>query len=331
MWPDEYCLAASRLVKWQDIHVFTFYMNHLSFFWLPQNKALLLKGLESEFAQLVGHSISAGKITLPPIPNVVLKIQKLCTLESTGIAEVAECLLEDPGLTAIVIRVANSVVFNRRNITCVDIMTAVSRLGILRVRDIVTAQAIEQLKHSVNLSKECNQLLVQSASVSKELGATMVLVTNGFKELSPIEYRYLEHEKSLLVGLLADIGLFCLVSEYHLYLENGNYLDHDIALQIFQGQCSATSKLVLDRWGFDSDFIDVCSNTINKQEEREVSYLDIARIANHLLMFRNKDENIDDHEVELNVTGAEVLYKLSNLSKHDFNAKLNDVINASGF
>ena len=159
----------------------------------------------------------------------------------------------------------------------------------------------------------------------------MVLVTNGFKEIAPTEYRYLEHEKALLVGLLADIGLFCLVSEYHLYLENGNYLDHDIALQIFQGQCSATSKLVLKRWGFDSDFIDVCSNTINKQEEREVSYLDIARIANHLLMFRNKDENIDDHEVELNVTGAEVLYNLSNLSKHDFNAKLNDVINSSGF
>ncbi|MFA0070609.1 histidine kinase, partial [Vibrio breoganii] len=77
-----------------------------------------------------------------------------------------------------------------RNITCIDMMTAVSRLGILRVRDIVTAQAIEQLKHSVNLSKECNELLIQSASISKELGATMVLVTNGFKELSPIEYRY---------------------------------------------------------------------------------------------------------------------------------------------
>ncbi|MEZ9564377.1 HDOD domain-containing protein [Vibrio artabrorum] len=306
-------------------------MNHLSFFWLPQNKALLLKGLESEFAQLVGHSISAGKITLPPIPEVVLKIQKLCPLDSTGIAEIADCLLEDPGLTAIVIRIANSVVFNRCNITCVDVMTAVSRLGISRVRDIVTAQAIEQLKYSIDLNKECNQLLAQSASVSRRLGATMVLVTNSFKELSPIEYRYLEHEKSLLVGLLADIGLFCLVNEYHLYTKNGNYLDHDIALQIFQGQCSATSKLVLNRWGFDSDFIDVCSNTINRKEQREVSYLDIARIANHLLLFRNNDENIDDHEVELNVTGAEVLYQLSNLSEHDFNSKLNDVISASGF
>ncbi|MBW3696792.1 HDOD domain-containing protein [Vibrio sp. T187] len=305
-------------------------MNHLSFFWLPHNKELLIQGLETEFAQLVEHSISTGKISLPPIPDVVLKIQQLCTLETTGIPEVADCLLEDPGLAAIVIRVANSVVFNRRNITCTDLVTAVSRLGILRVRDIVTAQAIEQLKHSVNLNKQCNSLLVQSASVSRELGATMVLVTNEFKNLNPTDYKHLEHEKALLVGLLADIGLFCLVNEYHLYLDKGNYLDHDIALQIFQSQCSATSKLVLGHWGFDTDFIDVCSNTQNKKSDVEVAYLDIARIANHLLMFRNQDERIDEHEVEFNATGAEVLYKLSNLSELDFSNQVNDVINASG-
>ncbi|WP_159287374.1 HDOD domain-containing protein, partial [Klebsiella pneumoniae] len=119
-------------------------------------------------------SISTGKISLPPIPDVVLKIQRLCLAESTSISDVADCLIEDPGLSAIVIRVANSVVFNRRNITCTDIVTAVSRLGILRVRDIVTAQAIEQLKYSVNLSKECNRILLKSATISREMGATML-------------------------------------------------------------------------------------------------------------------------------------------------------------
>ncbi|CAH8215856.1 hypothetical protein VAEKB19_3910071 [Vibrio aestuarianus] len=97
-------------------------MNHLSFYWLPEHRQMLIQGLESEFAQLVEHSISTGKISLPPIPDVVLKIQKLCTLESSGISDVADCLLEDPGLAAIVIRVANSVVFNRRNITCTALL-----------------------------------------------------------------------------------------------------------------------------------------------------------------------------------------------------------------
>ncbi|QXO19008.1 MULTISPECIES: HDOD domain-containing protein [Vibrio] len=306
-------------------------MNHLSFFWLPENRHKLIEGLESEFAQMVKNSISTGKISLPPIPEVVVKIQKLCTLESTGISDVADCLTDDPGLAAIVIRVANSVVFNRRNITCNDLFTAVSRLGIMRVRDIVTAQAIEQLKHSINLSKECNAMLVNSASVSRELGATMVIVVQSFKALEPGRYTYLEQEKALLVGLLADIGLFCLVNEYYLYLESGNYLDQDIALQIFQSSCSQTSKQVLNHWGFDRDFLEVACNQSLIQHEEEVSYLDVARIAHHLLLYRKQDDAYDEHEVEINATGAEVLFELSNLSELDFKDKLSAVINASGF
>ncbi|ELV8694098.1 HDOD domain-containing protein [Vibrio fluvialis] len=306
-------------------------MNHLAFYWLPENRHKLIEGLESEFAQLVKSSISTGKISLPPIPDVVLKIQKLCTHESTGVSDVADCLTDDPGLAAIVIRVANSVVFNRRNITCTDLLTAVSRLGIVRVRDIVTAQAIEQLKHSINLSKECNKILVNSASVSRELGATMVLVAQSFKKLEPDNYLHLEQDKALLVGLLADIGLFCLVNEYYLYLENGNYLDQDIALQIFQSSCSSTSKLVLKHWGFDEDFLEVACNEELVEHCQEVSYLDVARIAHHLLMFRKQDDAIEEHDVEINAAGAEVLYNLSNLSDVEFKTQLSAVINASGF
>ncbi|EPI8560104.1 HDOD domain-containing protein [Vibrio fluvialis] len=306
-------------------------MNHLAFYWLPENRHKLIEGLESEFAQLVKSSISTGKISLPPIPDVVLKIQKLCTQESTGVSDVADCLTDDPGLAAIVIRVANSVVFNRRNITCTDLLTAVSRLGIVRVRDIVTAQAIEQLKHSINLSKECNKILVNSASVSRELGATMVLVAQSFKKLEPDNYLHLEQDKALLVGLLADIGLFCLVNEYYLYLENGNYLDQDIALQIFQSSCSSTSKLVLKHWGFDEDFLEVACNEELVEHCQEVSYLDVARIAHHLLMFRKQDDALEEHDVEINAAGAEVLYNLSNLSDVEFKTQLSAVINASGF
>lgn len=306
-------------------------MNHLAFYWLPENRHKLIEGLESEFAQLVKSSISTGKISLPPIPDVVLKIQKLCTQESTGVSDVADCLTDDPGLAAIVIRVANSVVFNRRNITCTDLLTAVSRLGIVRVRDIVTAQAIEQLKHSINLSKECNKILVNSASISRELGATMVLVAQSFKKLEPDNYLHLEQDKALLVGLLADIGLFCLVNDYYLYLENGNYLDQDIALQIFQSSCSSTSKLVLKHWGFDEDFLEVACNEELVEHCQEVSYLDVARIAHHLLMFRKQDDAIEEHDVEINAAGAEVLYNLSNLSDVEFKTQLSAVINASGF
>jgi HD-like signal output (HDOD) protein len=306
-------------------------MNHLSFYWLPENEKLFIESLETEFAELVEQSISTGKITLPPIPEVVLKIQRLCTLEDTSVADVADCLVEDPGLAAIVIRVANSVVFNRRNITCNELTTAVSRLGIVRVRDIVTAQSIELLKNSVNLTPECQKVLVKSAAVSKELAATMVMVVKGFHEVAPDTYKHLEVEKALLVGLLADIGLFCLVNEYHLYLDKGNYLQPDLAMQIFHSRCPVTSKQVLKTWGFDSDFIEVASNKETSSERPEVSYLDIARVANHLLLFRSDDyEALEEHDVEINTDGAQVLYALSNLSDDEFKARTQDVISSTG-
>ncbi|MCJ2377435.1 HDOD domain-containing protein [Vibrio sp. ZSDZ34] len=306
-------------------------MNHLSFYWLPENEKLFIESLETEFAELVEQSISTGKITLPPIPEVVLKIQRLCTLEDTSVADVADCLVEDPGLAAIVIRVANSVVFNRRNITCNELTTAVSRLGIVRVRDIVTAQSIELLKNSVNLTPECQEVLVKSAAVSKELAATMVMVVKGFHEVAPDTYKHLEVEKALLVGLLADIGLFCLVNEYHLYLDKGNYLQPDLAMQIFHSRCPVTSKQVLKTWGFDSNFIEVASNKETSSERPEVSYLDIARVANHLLLFRRDDyEALEEHDVEINTDGAQVLYALSNLSDDEFKARTQDVISSTG-
>ncbi|WP_117235395.1 HDOD domain-containing protein [Vibrio maerlii] len=305
-------------------------MTHLSFYWLPTDKNKLVRSIESEFAQLVEQTLKAGNITLPPIPDAVLKIQRLCTQDNVGIAEIADCLLEDPSLAALVIRVANSVIFNRRNIDCTDLITAVSRLGILRVRDIVTAQAVEELKQSLDLTKELNGLLTKSAMVSRELGATMVLVVNEFHKIAPETYTHLEQEKALLVGLLADIGLFCLVSEYHDYLNNGNYLNYELALEIFHSRCPRTSYLVLKEWAFDKDFIEVASNRAYKTNVTRVSYLDIARIANHLLLYRRQDEAIEEHEVEIDSTGAEVLYVLSNMNDDEFNRKISDVISSSG-
>jgi len=305
-------------------------MNHLSFFWLPENKSALLDGLETEFAQLVEQSVQTGRITLPPIPEVVLKIQQLSTEEETSVYDIAECLIEDPSLTAVVIRFANSVIFNRRNITCTDIQTAVSRLGIFRVRDIVTAQSIEQLKHNTHLSQECGRILVKSAATSRELAATMLLVTQQIQDYSPDEYDYLETEKALLVGLLADIGLFCLVSEYHYYLDRGNYLSEELAMHVFESRCAITSELVLKSWMFDDDFIDVATNQENEQNKKEISYLDIARISHHLLMFRKQDDAIDDHHVEINVAGAQAMYELSNLPINEFNTRIADIMNATG-
>ncbi|MCE0492752.1 HDOD domain-containing protein [Vibrio salinus] len=306
-------------------------MDHVSFFWTPNQQNDMLSAVERDFCQMVDESIANGKIVLPPIPAVVLEIQKLCTNEETTLADVSECLLNDPSLTAVVLRIANSIIFNRRNILFSDVHTAVSRLGISRVRDIVTAQSIEQLKYSITLGNECKSILRQSATTSRELGATMVLITKQFKEINSGKYDYLEPDKALLVGLLADIGLFCLLSEYQMFLDRGNYIDKEIILKLFESRCAQTSHHVLKCWGFDEDFQEVASNNPLTPKYKPVSYLDIAQMAYYLLKSRKQDLTEEEQDIELTTDSVQVLYDLSSKKHHEFDSMVSEVVNMAGF
>lgn len=281
---------------------------------------------------MVDNSIATGKIVLPPIPSVVLEIQKLCTQEETTLISVADCLLNDPSLTAVVLRIANSIIFNRRNIQFSDVNTAVSRLGIYRVRDVVTAQSIEQLKYSITLKNTCKNILRKSATNSRELGATMVVIAKQFKEINPEKYDYLEPDKALLVGLLADIGLFCLLSEYQMFLDRGNYIDETILLNILETKCPETSHFVLKNWGFDQDFQEVAGNSPILPKVQPVSYLDIAQMASYLLFNRKNDESRqEEQDIELTTDGVHVLYELSSKNHHEFDSMVSEVVNTAGF
>lgn len=307
-------------------------MAHVSFFWLKPENDKIIKGLESEFCSLVKDAVRQNRLTLPPIPDVLVKLHALCNAEDTTIRDVADLLLDDPGMAASVVTISNTMMFNRRNVVCHDIMTAVSRLGILRVRDIITARAIEELKHKSNFSTECNQLILQSATRSRQLAATMALISQRLNN-HPDSPNGVEQEKSLLAGLFADIGLFSLVHEYQAYLDSGNYLDIDIAKYVFEHCCQEASRIILKHWGFDSDYLEVASNTTlpYRGQRPDTTYLDIARMANHLLLFKSNDETIEEHHVELDLAGAEVMYELTNMPEAEFSCQLKSVIKDSGF
>ncbi|EOD77568.1 putative signal transduction protein [Grimontia indica] len=306
-------------------------MDHLSLFWVSPDREKYLRAIETDFFQRVYRKLKDGTLELPPIPDVVVNLQRACNQPNTTVRDVATLLLDDATLTAAVIRSANSAVFSpRTNRPCHDINMAVSRLGIQRVLGIATAHAIQTLKTNSPFSKECNALLKKSATSSREFGSTMALLcqkVRGYDE----ENLHLEVEKSLLIGLLADIGIYSAVKAFHDYTEEGNYLDFEIASHVFFTVSREASRFILKSWGFDLDFVEVSLNRRIRKASEDVSYLDVAKMANHLLMFRAKDEDIDEHEVEITLAGAEALYELSNLNERDFRSQLNNIIDNCGF
>ncbi|MDO6541099.1 HDOD domain-containing protein [Photobacterium sanguinicancri] len=306
-------------------------MDHVSFFWLKPENNKIVKGLESEFYALVKDAIRHNRLILPPIPEVLAKLLELCKHEETSVHDVADLLLDDPSITALIIKTSNTVIFNRRNVICHDIFTAVSRLGIFRVRDIVAAYTVQELKNNANFSLECNNILKHSAQNSRQLAATMAVIASRLPNQSHQKNK-LEVDKCLLAGLLADIGLFGLIHEYQAYLDSGNYLDLDIAKYIFENCCDKSSETVLKHWGFDEDFLAVATNTKQHSypENHNSQYLDAARMASHLLMYRNDDADIDTHEIELDLYAAELMYELTNISDSEFNGLTKEAMKNSG-
>ncbi|WP_028024168.1 HDOD domain-containing protein [Enterovibrio calviensis] len=306
-------------------------MDHLSLFWVSPNRDKHLKAIESDFFHRVYRSIKDNTLELPPIPDVVLKLQQICHSPNTTVRDVSTLLLDDATLAAAVIRSANSAVFcPRTNRQCHDISMAVSRLGIRRVLGLATAHAIQSLKNNSPFTKECNALLKQSANASREFASTMALLCQKVKSFDD-EATALEVEKALLIGLLADIGIYSAIKAYQQYSDEGNYLDFEIASHVFFSVSKEASRFILKNWGFDADFIEVSLNRRIRKKSEDITYLDVAKMANHLLMFRAKDDDIDEHEVEITLAGAEALYELSNLNENEFRHQINNIVNNCGF
>ncbi|WP_235869005.1 HDOD domain-containing protein [Photobacterium kishitanii] len=305
-------------------------MPHLSFFWLEANNHHHIRAIQSDLCHSIKRAARYNRLTLPSIPDTLLTLNRLCEDPETTVHDVANLLIDDPVLTANIIRAANSAIFNRRNIICHDILTAVSRLGIIRIRDIITAQTIYSLKNTTIENIECNQLLKNSAFHSRQFAATMALICQKMHIYSNKPLK-LEPEKALLTGLLADIGLFGLINEYSHFIEQGNYLDFNIAKYIFQENCALASKIVLSQWGFDSDYIAVATNPITTNHDSDISYLTIARMTHHFLLFKtNNAAAMNEHEVELDLAGAEVMYELTNMSELEFNNQLKQITHSYG-
>ena len=139
------------------------------------------------------------------------------------------------------------------------------------------------------------------------------------------ENSHLDIEHAFLIGFLKNVGICSAINSYKAYCEEGYYLDFDIAREIFETLSKETSHLILKKWRFDRDFIQVSSHPVEPVSEDRISYFDIAKMATHLLMFKQNDARLSEHDIELTLAGAEAMYELTNLKETEFRQKIKNV------
>jgi HD-like signal output (HDOD) protein len=91
------------------------------------------------------HSLASGKLELPSLPEVALKIRRALADENVSFSEIVRLLGADPALAARILKVSNSALFFRGGQPITSLHNAVAQLGYRMVRNVALSFAAQQV------------------------------------------------------------------------------------------------------------------------------------------------------------------------------------------
>lgn len=190
--------------------------------------------------------IESGKLVLPVLPDVALKVERALQDPDVDLKVVASLLERDPVLCAQLIQSANSAAF-RRGQKIESIRKAVPLLGVRNVKNLLLTTAARQVFSSriPRVNDTLHVLWEHSLAVavfSQDLA--------GLVELP-------EPDSAYLAGLLHDVGqaivaIYLLEAERSLLDRRGinrqEWIDHDTWLDLVEAVHRPISNALAERW-----------------------------------------------------------------------------------
>lgn len=188
---------------------------------------------------------------LPSLPQLLVRILDAVQDDRTDLESLSERILQDAGVTARIIAVANSSFYSRGK-SCVSLDRAVVHLGTDAIRTLVMTAAMKQLFGQFNQGHpRLLKRVWRNALVTASLSQALALLTG-----------YARPEAAYLSGLLVDVGRLALLTEdesgYSAMLEEAA---DDRALIRAEKDTYGTSHCevaagLLEGWGLDPFVVD---------------------------------------------------------------------------
>lgn len=227
---------------------------------MRQRALLLLKTLQDE--------IKTNRLVLPTLPDVAIKVKQLTANNSLTLSRLENEILKDPGITARIMKVANSSVMLRGR-PATSLNQAISSLGLNLVNSLVTQILILQ-----TFEKHGNK---QQAQVFINTNLTISAICHGLAELHP----HLDPELAALAGLLHDVGRLplgaFLAKQPNVKPEEYRQFEHLL-------HC-AVGSIMLRQWHFSEELISVArfhEQILRDTGNAQPDYIDIVIAANIL-------------------------------------------------
>ncbi|MCK5539678.1 MAG: HDOD domain-containing protein [Deltaproteobacteria bacterium] len=194
---------------------------------------------------------SAQSLRLPSPPRVLSRLLKMLAEDRSSAAELAEIILEDPGLTARILRVANSPFYNFSN-KIVTVSHAIALLGCQSIRILCASESFMAIfprrkgSFTALFQNYCQHSLA-TALLAKILAEEMVVE--------------IDSEKVFIAGLLHDIGKPVLwynfldqASVYH-DLRSRGLSEREAESLAYGVDHTEAGAWVAGEWGLDSELV----------------------------------------------------------------------------
>lgn len=222
---------------------------------------------------------SQKTLELPAIPGVAFKVRRLLQQSNLRTDQIASAISADPAIVARLIKVANSPLYGSQQ-KCDSVKSALFRLGVERVQQIVMAIASRDLFHS--RQHRLKSLMMRRWKHAIEIAAITAVLCKMTPGLSA--------EQGMMVGLLHEIGALPIINSAHRFSdlnEEGGTL-----LSILTKMVPELSGLILEQWEFGPELIHAArhQNDWFYDHDGPADYTDALLIAHlhHLVSSRQK-------------------------------------------
>ncbi len=236
---------------------------------------------QNNFFNQFCYHYQQGKLSIPPLPNVALKL-RTAMQKDIGAQEAVSIVNMDAVISAKLIQIVNSPIYRPATpiTTCHD---AITRLGLTTTRNLVTSISMQNLFKSSNikLNKRFLKLWQQSIHISciSQTLATLMNITNP--------------DEALLAGLVHNIGALPVII-FANDLESSDYTEEDLDQTIAAIQ-GILGNSVLKQWGFPTALKHIPEESENwffcSKNKKELTLSDIVILAKYHSLMGSKQQN----------------------------------------
>lgn len=241
----------------------------------------------AEIAETIAEDIQLAldqdNLELPALPEVALRIREVAESEFVSAISLGKVVAEDPGLSAQLVRIANSPMF-RATRSIDDLTMAISRLGVDYAANLVTGLAMQHMFQATSelIDRRMRQVWKSSTTVA----AWSSILCNRFTKLGA--------DQAMLAGPTHCIGILPILSWAE---ENDDVVRDSITLDnVIDAIHPSIGTMILKHWNFSDDVTKVPENYQDLgYETATADYVDIVCAAN-LFSLMDTEESIADQD-----------------------------------